>query len=484
MEFPLAMTEPQRRLWQQLAPVNRVAATDTYKRTMSASSGVFSDHHCVYTLAARRGINEPGANGRLVMAGLEKLLYPWFLRPFTIEEIALAETFFSKYAQMKKFARELWNMVKWSAGRLPIDIYALPGGQTFLAKDGRHVPLMSVEGPGAIVTHLEPHLETAFAPIIHATKARLFREACGAQVVEFGLRSDQLTNNHVTLMLDLFVGGGIRLTSDDQAVFIFPELFQDVGTIGHEFIMAFQRQGDTLEGAQARAFKAFVAANERSSLLPDVIHTVKSGLPAILRLIQENRGSGKVIMPRFDSGDIASQCIIWKNMTEWAGIPKIQMVVEDGMTPTKGRAIKDVYSAAGFDPEDILVGAGGYFQDGCSRDAVSLVYKRSGTIHNGKMECSLKFSDSPGKESIPGCLRVYEQGDTLIVAQSHEQIDGTPLMVKVVAQGQVVYNEDINRQKERAERTWNRYERIEYSPATREIIRARTAERDALLVGV
>ncbi|HLC53222.1 MAG TPA: hypothetical protein VJK03_01645 [Candidatus Nanoarchaeia archaeon] len=481
MTLPLAQTESQKELWQKLRPVNIPAACDTYKRTMSGSSAIFADNDSCYVLAARIPLNEDGVHGRYIMAGLEKALYPWFLEPVSAEEVQEARSFFTSKGAVRHFPVAAWERVLENKGRMPLDIYALPGGQGFLVKDGKHTPIMSVEGPGALVTHLEPNLEHLYAPIIHATKARLFREATGMQFAEFGYRSDQNINNHVPLMMALYVGAGFKLTSDDQAVLLYPQYFNDIGTVGHEFIMAYQREGISLEEAQKQAYEEFVAANERSALLPDVIDTVKSGLPAILELVKKYLHTDKVIMPRFDSGDVVQQCIIWKRMTLEAGIAETKMVVEDGYTPAKARETKRAYAEAGFNSNDIIVGAGGYFQQGCSRDAASLVYKRSATFVNGMWEPAMKFSDSPGKSSIPGRARVWEKGRTLIVAQAGEEIPrAQPLMQRVVTQGRITYNEDLDEQKRRAERTWNKYETIEYSPATEAIIAQRTAEKEAI----
>jgi len=474
--LPLAQSEKQKAYWRKLMPVNRPATSDTYKRTMSGSSDLFSDSFTCYSLAARLALKEVGVNGRYIAAGIEKMLYPWFMDPITKEEVEDAKEFFTKEAAVKKFPQKAWETVLVNDGRMPIDIYGLPGGQTFLVKDGKYVPIMSIEGPGALVTHLEPHLENMFAPLIHATKARLFHEAVGDGFAEFGLRADQNVNNHVTLPLALYVGGGFKLTSDDQAVFLFPEYLKDIGTVGHEFIMAYQKRGMSLEDAQERAFDDFVNENQRSALLPDVINTIKSGLPAILRQLIKHKGSEKVIMPRFDSGDVPKQCLYWKRMTLDAGFKETQMVVEDGYNPTKGRETKRIYAATGFNPKDIIVGAGGYFQEGCMRDAASLVDKRGATEHNGVLESSMKFSDSFGKSSQPGQIRVYERDRTLIVAQARESIDARLVSVRLVANGRIVYPENLEVQKQRADRTWNLYNKIEYSPATRRVIDERTAE--------
>ena len=232
----------------------------------------------------------------------------------------------------------------------------------------------------------------------------------------------------------------------------------------------------SLEEAQERAFDDFVNVNQRSALLPDVINTIKSGLPAILRQLIKHKGSGKIIMPRFDSGDVPAQCLYWKRMTLDAGFKETQMVVEDGYNPTKGRETKRIYAAAGFNPKDIIVGAGGYFQEGCMRDAASLVDKRGATEHDEVLESSMKFSDSVGKSSIPGQIRIYERDRTLIVAQAGESIDGKLVSVKLVENGRIVYLENLDVQKQRADRTWDLYTNIEYSPLTQRLIDERTAE--------
>lgn len=480
-KLAMAQTPEQREFWDRFRPVNRVATTDTYKRTMSGSSELFANNFTCYNLAARRALNEPGAKNRYIMAGVEKLLYPWFTKPITEREVESARTFFKKRGQVDKFPDAAWQAVLNNDGFLPVDIYSLPGGQTFLVKDGKHVPMMSVEGVGAIVSHLEPHLTTVYAPLIQATKARLFNEVVGETFAEFGLRGDRNSLEHVALMAALKVGGNLTLTSDDQSVFLFPEYFKDVGTVGHEYIMAHQREGVSLEEAQMEAFRSFVAANDKSALLPDTIDTIHSGLPAILKLIEEYKESDKIIMPRFDSGDVTAQGIYWVNeMVGPRGLLTAH-VIEDGRTPGKARQTQADYIAAQIDPTIAVEGAGGYFQNGVTRDAASVAYKRSATMHDGKLEASLKFSNSPGKESIPGQVRIYARGDTLVVAQAGEEIDGTPLMEKVIDNGRVVYNEDWNTQAKRAEETWNEYTNIEYSDATQELIDTRVAERNALL---
>ena len=68
-----------------------------------------------------------------------------------------------------------------------------------------------------------------------------------------------------------------------------------------------------------------------------------------------------------------------------------------------------------------------------------------------------------GKESLGGYLRVYERGVTLVVADASEPPPGEPLFVKLVDQGRIVYREGFEEQAARADRTWGRYQRVEWS---------------------
>jgi nicotinic acid phosphoribosyltransferase len=474
-ELKYAKTEEQKQYWQKLRPLNLATASDTYKRTMSGSSSLFSDNKAIYYSAARKPLGE-SEDGKLIVAGIEKILYPWFLNPVTKEEVASAQNYFTKKAEVKKFPSNAWQQVLENDGYLPIDIYGLPGGQTILAKDGKHVPLMVLEGPGAILSHIEAQIETMYAPIIQATKAKLFQEVVGSRFAEFGLRSEELLINHPTLMMALKIGGNFTYTSDDQSVYLFDE-FKDIGTLGHEFIMAYQKSGMSLEDAQRQAFQDFVKENEKSALLADTIHTTKSGLKEALKFLKEN--PEKSIGPRLDSGDVASQAVKWKEMNLQNNIEKTWLVVEDGYTPKKAKETFEQYESNGFNSTEIIVGAGGYFKDKCTRDEISLAYKRSATYHDGQLQPSLKFSDSKGKESIPGNIRLYERGDTLVVAQASEEIDGKPLMQKLVENGRILYNESLDDQNKRANETWNKYEKIEYSDLTQKLIDERYEEKES-----
>jgi hypothetical protein len=108
----------------------------------------------------------------------------------------------------------------------------------------------------------------------------------------------------------------------------------------------------------------------------------------------------------------------------------------------------------------LFPGAGGYWWRVVHRDTLAAAFKRTATEDRP----NVKFSNSPGKESLGGYLRVYGKDDVMIVADASEPAQGEPLFVKLVENGRIVYRESFEAQADRAERTWSHYKRWELSP--------------------
>jgi nicotinic acid phosphoribosyltransferase len=401
----------------------------------------------------RRGLSEAGAGERLIMAGHEALLAQWFHRPLRRADIELASRWYAERSATPAFPEELWRSVLEGQGEdiyLPVNVWGLPGGQTFLAG----VPCLFFEGPGGVVSYLEPAMCRYFAPVIQATKARLMKLATPRDA-EFGLRSspDEITN--LVLLLARFVGGRGSLTSNDTAEFMYPELFRSVGTIGHEMMCAAQSFERSLEDAEYEMMDRYVTALGSASLLCDLIDAETVGLENALRVMKAHP-EAKEVGVRVDSGDIAGQCVRYFEQMRKAGITPRLIVFEDEMSPETIRQVLDHFRAAtGTEPTMLFPGEGGYWWRLVHRDTVSAAFKRTATADRP----NIKFSNSPGKETLPGYLRVYALGDTLIVADASEAAPGEPLFVKLVERGRIVYQESFQEQADRADRTWDRYRR-------------------------
>jgi nicotinate phosphoribosyltransferase len=439
-------------------------SSDTYKRTMWSADEALSSLQASYNLTLRKGLPEAGSNQRLIMAGHEWLLRQYFLSPFKKEDLELAIKWYVENSAVTAFPVKLFKALIEKAGQedifLPVDIWGFPGGQTFFSG----VPCMSFEGPGGIVSFIEPQMCRYFGSIIHATKGRLMYEAAGERHAEFGYRADPDELMSIAKLLSLYIGNGANpvFTSCDAAEFMFPDLFKSIGTIGHEFLSAFQSFSRDLEDAEIQAMDAFVSGTGSASLLSDLVDAESVGMENAISIMKKYPDNNKIGI-RIDSGDIAGQCVRYYNRMKEEGIENRLIVFEDEITPERVKEVHSIFkTATGIEPTVLFPGAGGYYYRMFHRDTVSAAFKRSMTEDRP----NIKFSNSPGKESIPGSIRVYEQGDTLIVADKTENIEGRPLFIKLVEQGRIINPEDMEFkiQAKRAEETWNRYKGYSLSP--------------------
>lgn len=454
-----------------------IGGTDTYKRTMWAAVPDIAVARAGYGLTMRKGLPEPGADNQLVMAGHEAMLAQWFHRPLRRADVELARAWYGERSVVRAFPQHLWDVILASQPgediRLPVDVWGFPGGQTFLPG----VPCLFFEGMGGAISYLEPAMCRYFAPIIQATKARLMKQATPRDA-EFGLRSapNELTN--IVLLLARYVGGRGRLTSNDTAEFLWPELFQSVGTIGHEMMSAGQSFDRSLAEAEFEMMDRFVTRMGRASLLCDLVDAETVGLENALRVMKAHPETDQVGI-RVDSGDIAEQCVLYFRKMKEIGLKPRLIVFEDEVTP---EVVQKVYAhfreATGEEPTMLFPGAGGYWWRLVHRDTLAAAFKRSATGDHP----NVKFSNSPGKESLGGYLRVYGRGDALVIADAAERPQGEPLYVKLVEAGRIVYRESWDGQADRADRTWGQYRRVELSPRVQEyqerfrVMRAREVE--------
>jgi len=429
-----------------------LGGTDTYKRTMWSAVPDIALARAGYTLTMRKGLPETGADGQLIMAGHEAMLAQWFHRPLRRADIELAARWYGSRSATHAFPHELWSSILNSqAGDdiyLPLDIWGFAGGQTFLAG----MPCLTFEGPGGAISYLEPAMCRYFAPIIQATKGRLMKLATPRDA-EFGLRSAPNELSNLVLLLARYVGGRGQLTSNDTAEFLYPDMFRTVGTIGHEMMCAAETFDRPLGEAEYEMMDRFVTAMGEASLLCDLVDAETVGLENALRVIRAHPETERVGI-RVDSGDIAGQCVLYFQHMRQAGIPPRMIVFEDEVAPDQVRKVYDRFRReTGQEPTMLFPGAGGYWWRLVHRDTLAAAFKRSATGEHP----NVKFSNSPGKESLGGYLRVHAQDDTLLVADASENVEGEPLFVKLVDQGRIVYRESFDEQADRADHTWGRY---------------------------
>jgi len=182
-----------------------------------------------------------------------------------------------------------------------------------------------------------------------------------------------------------------------------------VGTMGHEHV---QRYGN--DEAAFRAMRERRAGP--SSFLLDTFDTMKSGLPAAYKLIEEDASRNDSI--RFDSGDKEEQLRFAVALARRQYI-RPRYIMEDGFDAKKTAHIEAVRRELGVAEEDVSYGYGGYIVSpqpiasdtplNLTRSRVAAVYKLCQTGDRATM----KFSDAPGgaKQSLPGKPVVYRLKD-------------------------------------------------------------------------
>lgn len=325
----------------------------------------------------------------------------------------------------------------------PMDIYSIPKGEWFGPKE----PIIRGTSASFLVSWLEPlalmlHYPIQIATAIKRDGLRRFKVTCEdeaeiirivweaveaegepeiemdtagyianvmrnaeaieialhgetARAFEVGMRAATCIQQH-RIALRAMKRLGIEKTSNLRLAYELNMI--PVGTTGHEHQMRFNTDLD--------AFRAVRDTRpETPSYLFDTYDPMSIGIPAIMRVVMED--PDQRFSCRFDSGDQDAQFEkLWAFTSEYA--PHGNFIFEDGYNAEKTARNEDFLRERGFPTKQAWYGYGGYLIAQPSftpftRDKVSAAWKLCETAGEGRM----KFSGSPGKESLPGRLVTY-----------------------------------------------------------------------------
>lgn len=387
--------------------------------------------------------------------------------PFDLE--AMVKTFLPESASVKEAAFLTANgygltPAMEKALTMSVKVKAAPKG-TWIAPG---TPVLTVTGPSFLVSWLEPFLIMLNYPLQVATAAKkgvrdfdttcpdqrqivyLVGDAVGIPLgckddvdyianvranvkatvaalggeahrgFEVGLRAATCMQQHL-MVLEVCREFGLLKTSNVYGAWLLYMI--PVGTTGHEHQMRWG--GKYVE--DINGFRAIRDMRpEPPSYLFDTTNPIYRGIPAALQAMWEN--PERPCSMRFDSGDQDAQfeAIL-------AGVKKDNLnpnlIFEDGYTAAKTVRNEAFCEQHNWPREKRMYGYGGFFvsqpaKTPYNRDAVSAAYKLSCTAGQAVM----KFSGSPGKESIPGkpiVLRVFapelnESAVIYLIAQEGE----------------------------------------------------------------
>ncbi len=236
------------------------------------------------------------------------------------------------------------------------------------------------------------------------------------RIFEVGMRSATCTQHHehaleACMEADVFASSAVYEAWNMDA--------KPVGTMGHEHVQRY--------GSDKEAFRAMADRIPGSIFcLLDTFDTIKSGVKHAYNLIAEQPHRDHAV--RFDSGDTEQLFKQAYAMSQDRGI-KPRFCFEDGWNLTKTIKFEHIRNSLGISQDRFLYGYGGHIVKSSfislDRDRVGAVWKicKSGDRN------TMKFSDNPAKQSIPGKpvvlrpqLVTSKNRNLTIVAQEGEEI--------------------------------------------------------------
>jgi nicotinate phosphoribosyltransferase len=396
----------------ELLSRNRIINTDTYNRTMAellrtrVGEGAF-------TLQMRRS-----PFNYIVVCGIQELLDELLSIRISREELSFAAEYY-RHSKNPFFDPQMWEeVIAKHQGQLPFEIHGVRDGTVVLPGE----PILTVIGDTELIAHFEQLFHRVFYASMVATRAHALKEKLGdsSRFIEVGKRAAVTDKQHYLALRAMKVGGGFYLTSDDAGSGLYG--MTDAGTIGHRYVQCFESEED--------AFRHAIRKLHAVTLLIDLVESVQ-GIDLALKLKDEYRHENKKIWVRLDSGDILAQARYYLQETNKRGLtdPERDKLVVEGLDSleeifTIEAMIEHEFGAAA--KKRVMYGAGGLLiSEKTSRSDASTGFKISAYRDaQGVMRPTMKFSNSPGKRSFPGCPRLASVDGTRIVAQLGERLEG------------------------------------------------------------
>jgi nicotinate phosphoribosyltransferase len=317
------------------------------------------------------------------------------------------------------------------------DIDAMPEGTIAFANE----PLLRVTAPRIDAQLLETLLlnQINFQTMI-ATKAALVVLAAngdGDSVVDFSPRRDHGVDAAMKAARASAVAG-LGGTSNVAAAMRYG--LEPVGTMAHSYVLSFETEEE--------AFEAFIRDNPGNALI--LVDTYDT-LEGVRRAIAASSRAGIPLSGiRLDSGDIPALAREARRLLDEAGLKDARIVASGDLEEHK---IAEMCHDQG--PVD-LWGVG--TELGTSRDSpvVNGVYKIVADLRGEAWRGVAKRSEA--KETLPGAKQVFrrfEGGEMTedVVATLDEELDGEPLLVPAMREGEIVHAETLEDMRERTGRS-------------------------------
>lgn len=388
--------------------MNIIKATDAYHITMGYLIGddamMRQETHILY---ARTG-------GPQVVPNLNEMVSDYLRWGVSVEDVIEGEEYW--VSQGVPFATKGWMNVA-SRERMPVTVRGVRDGEVVLPGE----PIAVIQAPAVMAAVPEPYsigrMSKAAQVVTRFTKIAKAMNWDRRRVFEVGMRAAMSISDH-NETVKILAGVGLGMTSSGIAAELAG--IASGGSMGHRYTQRFTADYEAFNQAIDRmlAFRKErgIKGKVKVSFLLDTRDTMRSGLPAAIRVIEERWEEITRYIDlsvRLDSGDLAAQLRemirVFKAKFEARGwLPAI--IVESGLTPTDIAQFEVIAVEEAYPLEKMIYGVGGYLVGGISRDFVSMVYKAS-TYDDGIP--TMKFGDEEdgAKESYPGNITLMEKGE-------------------------------------------------------------------------
>ncbi|HKZ93910.1 MAG TPA: nicotinate phosphoribosyltransferase [Candidatus Bathyarchaeia archaeon] len=418
--------------------------TDLYELTMCAS---YFDNKRTESATFDLFIRKlPAERSYYVFAGLEQvLLYLKNLR-FTTAQI--------DYLRTRGFKDEFLSYLR--GFRFSGEVWAVPEGTVVFADE----PLIRVTAPIIEAQLVESFLlNTVNLQTMIATKAsRVVCAAQGRAVVEFGLRRTHGTDAAMKAARCSYIAGCDGTSSVLAGMKYGIPVF---GTMAHSFVMFFDNE--------VEAFRAFAKTFPRSStFLIDTYDNVKGAENAAVVAKELERKGFRLGGVRIDSGDLVEISKKVRAMLDEKGLGYVKVFASGDLDEHKIEGL--LRGGAKIDS----FGVGTRMSTSQDRPYVDVIYKLCEKMNkSGKFVPTMKLSQ--GKITLPARKQVFRVEDKSgcfvkdIIGLHDEKVEGTPLLIKVVEKGEVVYElprlEEIRKNTlENLSKLPDRYKRLRKAP--------------------
>ncbi len=401
-------------------------ATDLYQLTMMACYQRENKNDIsTFDMFVRK---LPENRNYLIAAGLEQVVA-------FLENAEFSEEDIDYLRSQELFDEEFLEYLKdW---KFSGDLYAIPEGTPVFQNE----PLLRVTAKKAEAQLIESYVLSMinYQTSIASKASRIVEAANGKPVVDFALRRCHSPGAAHLEARASYIGGCVG-TSNVAAGKEFNLPIK--GTMAHSLVMSYD---DELE-----AFRSFANTFKNTKLplvlLIDTYDTVEGARKAaIIAKELENEGK-KLAGVRLDSGNLSELSREVRKVFDREGLDYVSIFASNDLNEYK------INKLANSEIDAFGVGT----EMGVSKDAPALsgVYKLSeDTDLEGRIVPKIKLSE--GKVTYPGKKQVYrisKKGDFVkdVLALEEENIDGEPLLVKVMEQGKASYGlppiEDIRKQ--------------------------------------